>query len=126
MRDTLSNICTELMSDMLPFMRPTANNRSNLEPDTDCYQLNERATDSINLTKLTFLGYFMGWSLANIGSLNLDLPMAFWARLCGGLDYVYTLDDLRSQDILLMKNLESIRTAATEKTDQEYDMLYGD
>merc|ERR1712051_632247 len=98
-------------------MRPTANNRSNLEPDTDCYQLNERAMESINLTKLTFLGYFMGWSLANIGSLNLDLPMAFWVRLCGGLDYVYTLDDLRSQDILLVKHLESIREAANEKTD---------
>ena len=26
MRDTISDICTELMSDMLPFMRPTANN----------------------------------------------------------------------------------------------------
>ena len=26
MRDTISNVCTELMSDMLPFMRPTANN----------------------------------------------------------------------------------------------------
>ena len=59
----------------------------------------------------------MGWSLSNIGSLNLDLPMAFWARLCGGLDYVYTLDDLRSQDILLTRNLESIRAAAIDKTD---------
>ena len=68
----------------------------------------------------------MGWSLANIGSLNLDFPKAFWARLCGGLDYVYTLDDLRSQDILLVKHLESIRTAAIEKTDEEFKVLFGD
>ena len=26
MRDTISDICTELMSDILAFMRPTANN----------------------------------------------------------------------------------------------------
>ena len=52
--------------------------------------------------------------------------MAFWVRLCGGLDYVYTLVDLRSQDILLVKHLESIRAAAIEKTDEEFEVLFGD
>ena len=37
MRDTISGICNELMSDVLPLLRPTANNVSNLEPQTDCY-----------------------------------------------------------------------------------------
>lgn len=37
MRDTLSSVCEELMSDYLPLLRKTANNRSNLEPETDCF-----------------------------------------------------------------------------------------
>lgn len=37
MRDTISNICDELMSDVLPLLRPTANNQSNMEPETDAY-----------------------------------------------------------------------------------------
>ena len=96
MRDTISLICDELMSDVLPLLRPTANNASGLKLETDCYQLNECCNEPINLYKLSFLGYFMGWSLNTIGSLNLELPSAFWARLAGGLDYVYSMKDVRS------------------------------
>ena len=100
------------MSDALPLLRPTANNLNNVEPDTDCYQLNEKTMEPFNLKKLSFLGYFLGWSLCSIGSLNIELPNAFWNRLCGGLEYVYTLADLRSQDAILANYLESIRISA--------------
>lgn len=96
MRDTLSSICEELMSDCLPLLRKTANNRSSLEPETDCFQLNERAVEPYVLRKIRFFGYLLGWSLLSIGSLNLELPSAFWNRLCSGRDYVYTLEDVRS------------------------------
>ena len=96
MRDTITAICNELMSEALPLLRPTANNRANLEPETDCYQLNEQTKEPHNLQKFSFFGYLLGWSFISIGSLNLDLPSAFWARLAGGLDYVYSLDDLKS------------------------------
>ena len=114
MRDTITSICDELMSDVLPLLRPTANNQSNLEPQTDCYQLNERSKEPYNLRKLAFLGYFLGWSLCTIGSLNLELPTAFWNRLCGGLDYIYTIEDVRSQDVLLANHLDRIREASEE------------
>ena len=61
------------------------------------------------MRKFTFLGYLMGWSLYSIGSLNLDLPSAFWNRLSGGLDYIYTIDDIRSQDVLLANFLQQIQ-----------------
>ena len=97
MRDTITGICNELMSDVLPILRPTANNQGNIEPETDCYQLNEHTKETFNLRKLTFLGYFLGWSLCSIGSLNLEFPSAFWNRLFGGgPDYVYTISDVRS------------------------------
>ena len=96
MRDTITAICSELMSEVLPLLRPTANNKTNLEPETDCYQLNEQTTEIYNLQKFSFFGYLLGWSFISFGSLNLDLSSAFWARLAGGLDYVYSLDDLKS------------------------------
>ena len=48
-RDAISDICNELMSNVLPLLRPTANNRSNIEPETDCFQLNERCKEPVNL-----------------------------------------------------------------------------
>lgn len=114
------------MSDVLPLLRPTANNQSNLEPETECYQLNEKTKETFNLRKLRFLGYLLGWSLLKIGALNLSLPKAFWSRLCGGRSYVYTLDDLASQDILLAKFLRSVEKAATESSDDEFADFFGE
>lgn len=78
------------------------------------------------MRKLTFLGYFLGWSLYTLGSLNLELPKAFWKRICGGVDYVYTLEDLHSQDTILAKSLESIRVSASTLTKEDFSAAYGD
>ena len=37
MRDTISNLCTEIMSDVLPLLIPTGNNLAQVEPSMDCY-----------------------------------------------------------------------------------------
>ena len=88
--------------------------------------MNEKTTEPHNLRKFTFLGYFFGWSLATIGSLNLDLPRAFWNRLCGGLNYVYTIEDVKSQDTLLANFLISVQKAAAELTEDEFAQIYAD
>ena len=126
MRDTISLICNELMSGVLPLLRPTANNSSNMEPGAECYQINERATESHNLSKFTFLGYFIGWAFYSVGSLNLELPSAFWARLCGGLNYIYCLEDLRSQDTLLAASLQRIDEAAKDMSELDFNAVYGE
>ena len=126
MRDTIQQICEELMSPVLPLFRPTANNQSNMEPETDCYQLNERCVEPHNLLKLSFCGYMMGWSLISVGSLNLDLPSAFWNRLCGGLDYLYTLKDLTCLDKLLADRLEKVLSDSKSLSADEFNVLYAD
>ena len=100
MRDAMSNLCTEIMSDVLPLLVPTGNNLAKVEPGMDCYQLNAKSTQPYMLKKFTFLGYFLGWSLRNMGGLAIDLPIAFWRRICNGsMNYVYTLEDLREIDL---------------------------
>ena len=37
MRDAMSNLCMEVMSDVLPLLRPTSNNLARVEPGMDCY-----------------------------------------------------------------------------------------
>ncbi len=61
-----------------------------------------------------------------MGALNLDLPRAFWSRLVGGLDYVYTIDDLTSIDSLMANSLIRIREAALNMNDASFTELYGD
>ena len=99
MRDVLTNICTELTSDVLPLLVPTANNAASVEPGMDFFTLNAKAVEPHELHKVMFLGYLLGWSFRTLGSLALDFPTAFWNRLSGGTDFCYTLDDLEKIDI---------------------------
>ena len=99
MRDAISNLCAEVMSDVLPLLRPTGNNIARTEPSMDCFQLNSKSNQPHMLKKFTFLGYLLGWSLRNLGGLSIDLPLAFWRRVCKGSQiYTYTIEDLREMD----------------------------
>ena len=99
MREAISSVCKDLMSDVLPLLVPTSNNEAKVEPCTDCFRLNPTATQPFVLKKFMFFGYFLGWSLRNLGGLGIDLPLAFWKRVCGGLTYCYTMEDLESMDV---------------------------
>ena len=37
MRDAIGNLCVEIMSGVLPLLRPTSNNLARIEPGMDCY-----------------------------------------------------------------------------------------
>ena len=78
---------------------------ANVEPNMDCFRLNPATTEVHNLSKYTFLGYFLGWSFRVMGSLGIELSPAFWNRICAGLDYSYTLEDLRSMDVFRWQTL---------------------
>lgn len=100
MRDFISNLCLEIMSDVLPLLRPTGNNLARMEPGMDCYTLNAKSKEPHMLKKFTWLGYMLGWSLRNMAGLAIDLPIALWKRICNGSkNYVYDLDDLREIDV---------------------------
>ena len=119
MRDLISNVCSELMSDVLPLLIPSGNNTAKVEPCTDCYVLNPNATEPFVLRKFTFLGYFLGWSLRAIGNLMIDLTPAFWNRVCGGSTYSYTIDDVRTIDLYRANMLTEF--SANFNSDEEFN-----
>lgn len=98
MRDLVSNVCEELMQNAVPILTPTQNNLAKIEPYTDCIRLNPALKDKFWLKRLVFFGYFLGWSLRTMGGLGLELPPCFWSRICGGPNYIYTLEDLKQMD----------------------------
>ena len=126
MRDIITNLCKEATSSMLPLLIPTANNLARMEPSMDCFRLNYDSKEAHMLNKFTFLGYFLGWSLRNRGSIAIDFPICFWRRLCkGSQNYVYTLQDLRELDVFRAEMLEQILKHAKELTsDEEFAAYY--
>ena len=125
MRDLISDVCIEIMSDALPLLIPTSNNVSKVEPNTDCYRLNPHMNEPYWLKKLIFLGYFLGWSLRSLGGLGIELAPAFWNRVCGGPTYVYSLEDLRSMDVFRHDTLQQLKTASEMfKDEAEFAAMY--
>jgi len=112
MRDTINDMCTELMDEnVIDLFVKTANNQAGVEPGLSSVKLNPESTCLSDLQKYTFIGFFLGWSTMNKGALNLDLCDAFWSRVCGGPDYVYTLEDLKSMDVFRYRLLTDIKSA---------------
>lgn len=78
------------------------------------------------LKKFTFLGYFLGWSLRNMGGLAIDLPIAFWRRLLNGSKgYIYTLQDVREFDLFRAEMLKNIKESAQNmQSDEEFSAIF--
>ena len=97
-----------------------------IEPYTDCVKLNPNLTQNFWLKRLVFFGYFLGWSLRTMGGLGLDLPPCFWNRICGGPDYVYTMEDLKQMDKYRYDDLQRITDSKETCPDDETFALYFD
>lgn len=120
MRELITVMCTELMSSSLPLLIPTGNNIANVDPGIDCFVPNPNLTDSLLLQKLKMFGFFLGWSIAAIGALSLELPMPFWKRLCQGPTYVYSLEDLFEMDKYRKQLLDQIIDTADSVSEEDF------
>ena len=77
------------------------------------------------LQKFTFLGYLLGWSLRNLGGLSIDLPLAFWRRVCNGSqNYTYTIQDLKEMDSHRAEFLTQMINQSQTATEEEFSALY--
>ena len=62
-RETLTNICKELMSSILPLLIPTPNNKNNHGQYRECWMINPSATSPIHLEMFKFFGFFIGLAI---------------------------------------------------------------
>ena len=44
-----------------------------------------------------------------MGALGIDIVPSFWNRLCGGPNYVYTLEDVHGMDFYRFNELTEVK-----------------
>eukprot|EP00899_Mesostigma_viride_P003091 jgi/Mesvir1/12783/Mv22836-RA.1 len=82
-RESISHMCNELQSEMLPLLVPCTNGRLNVGSNREKFLPNPSCGSSTDLALFRFLGKLMGIALWCKTSLNLDLPSVVWKPLVG-------------------------------------------
>ena len=60
-----------------------------------------------------------------MGGLGLELPPCFWKRICGGQDFVYTLEDIKQMDKYRYDDLTRlVESKETCQDDETFAMYY--
>lgn len=59
-RETLTNICNELQSTVLPLLIPTPNNKNNHGQYRECWMVNPSATSPAHLEMFMYFGHYIG------------------------------------------------------------------
>lgn len=104
-RDSITHMCSELSSTMLPIFVPCANAQGFGE-NQDAWLPSPGARSSLHLSMLAFVGKLMGVSMRAKHILNLDLPPFVWKLLVGS---EVTLEDLRDVDRLTSDVIKDTR-----------------
>lgn len=85
-RETLTNICNELQSAVLPLLIPTPNNKNNHGQFRECWMINPSSTSPSHLDLFKHFGYFIGAAIRSQQALPLDIAPIFWKLLIDETD----------------------------------------
>ncbi len=82
-RETLSTMCTELMSDRLQLLIPCPNARDNTGQNLDQWVINPSAVTASQLQHFEFLGMLMAIAVRTSIPLSLDISRFVWKQIVG-------------------------------------------
>ena len=122
-RESIADICDELMSESLPLFVPSPNQSVNHGESRDRFVCNSSFGSAYALSMFFFLGKIIGGCLRSGEPLALYLPSAVWKRLVGETP---TTDDLDSLDRNCVQSLAYFSECAQKKslTDEELREVY--
>lgn len=104
-RESLSQICTELMGPMLSLFVPSANQANEIGDSRDTFVLSPAVHSPIELGMFQFLGRLIGGCLRSAEPLSLSLPSVAWKALVGELP---DISDLERIDVCTVQSLQYI------------------
>jgi len=108
-RDVFESVCIEIEGENLPLCEPTANARTQMGKNRECFILKALSTNETyrenQLKMLSFLGRLFGLAIRTLHCLNLSLAPCVWKLLLGDL---LTIEDVMGVDVELGKVLKSI------------------
>lgn len=85
-RETLTNLCNEWQSPVLPLLIPTPNNKNNHGQYRECWMVNPSSNSPSHLEMFKHFGYFIGAAIRSQQALPLDLAPIFWKLLIDETD----------------------------------------
>lgn len=94
-RESLTNMCEEMMSSFLPLFVPSQNNKNDHGMNRDCWTINPAATSPVHLEMYEFVGALMGFAFRSGSILDVKLTPFFYRQLLGE---PLNLGDLKSID----------------------------
>jgi E3 ubiquitin-protein ligase HERC2 len=77
-RESLTNLCNELESEVLPLLIKTPNNRNNHGQNRDCFILNPSANSPTHLDMFKFMGCLIGYAIRTLSAIPFHFPSLFW------------------------------------------------
>ncbi|XP_077988697.1 putative E3 ubiquitin-protein ligase HERC1 [Glandiceps talaboti] len=118
--DTITEMCQELETGIVPLLIPTPNSSSDAGQNRDRFIFKPSSSTEEQLSMFKFLGILFGVAIRTKKPLDLHLAPMVWKQLCG---MPLTADDLEEVDLLFMQSLRGIkdidRSGVTEDTFHE-------
>ncbi|XP_077870271.1 putative E3 ubiquitin-protein ligase HERC1 [Saccoglossus kowalevskii] len=123
--DTITEMCQELQTGIVPLLIPTPNASSEAGQNRDRFVLNPSANTEEHLSMFKFLGILFGVAVRTKKPLDLHLASIVWKQLCG---MPLTSDDIDEVDLLFMQTLRGIKdidkSGVTDENFHEVIPLY--
>ncbi|CDW82480.1 hect e3 ubiquitin [Stylonychia lemnae] len=123
-RETLTNICNELQSAVLPVLIPTPNNKNNHGQYRECWMVNPSSNSPSHLELFKHFGYFIGAAIRSEQALPLDLAPIFWKLLIDEIDTETDQEkeqDLKAFDTYSWQVIEDLRNNAKGLSDDDFE-----
>ncbi len=104
-RESITSMCTELQSTVLPLFIPCPNQQNNVGENRDKFVVNPSANGVHHLQQYYFMGMMMGIAIRAKNSLSLDLPAIVWKRV---VRLPFSTADVRAVDINFAQSLDQL------------------
>ncbi|TNV74071.1 hypothetical protein FGO68_gene5475 [Halteria grandinella] len=125
-RETLTNICKELMSGVLPLLIPTPNNKNNHGQNRESWMLNPSSTTQVHLQLFKYFGLFLGMAIRSQQALPLDLAPIFWKLLTDETGPNFQSDsenemDLKQFDTFSWQVIQDLRQNSKDVSEEDFE-----
>lgn len=121
--ESVSQVCTDLMSPAVPLFMPTPNNLRKTGTDRGRYMARPSATQPWELAMFEFVGRFMGIALRTRKPLDLNLSRLFWRRLVG---QEVTKVDIKASDADFAMLVDLMGEPGDGMTEEEFALNFDD
>lgn len=106
-RESLSQMCTELMGPILPLFLPSPNQTNEMGDSRETFVLQPTVVAPVDLSMYQFVGRLMGGCLRSAEPLSLYLPSLIWKSLVGEYPDVTDLERVDASTVQSLRFLAS-------------------